>query len=306
MRAIRAILCAILLTTAVPGLAAPAAAVLDAEARRIAVIDKAKDCVLAVFAPGGQGGGSGVVISPDGYALTQFPRRLPCGKAMQCGMADGRVYDAVLVGIDPTGDVALIKLFGRDDFPCAELGDSDAVRVGDWVFAMGNPFLLATDLQPTVTYGIVSGVHRYQFPAGTLLEYADCIQTDASINPGNSGGPLFDARGRLIGINGRGVVRKAGPGERRRGLRHFDQPDQELPRHAAQRPDRRPRHARRQVDWRRRRPGGGQRYPRHVRRLSPRAAPGRRNHQLRRPARLDRPTDSRMSWAFSPRDGGCR
>jgi serine protease Do len=129
---------------------------------------------------------------------------------MQCGMADGRVYDAVLVGIDPTGDVALVKLFGRDDFPHAESADSDLVRTGDWVFAMGNPFLLATDFQPAVTYGIVSGVHRYQFPSGTLLEYADCIQTDASINPGNSGGPLFDAQGRLIGINGRASFEKRG------------------------------------------------------------------------------------------------
>ena len=90
------------------------------------------------------------------------------------------------------------------------MGDADGVRQGDWVFAMGNPFLLATDLQPTVTYGIVSGVHRYQPPAGTFLEYADCIQTDASINPGNSGGPLFDAQARLIGINGRGSFQKRG------------------------------------------------------------------------------------------------
>ena len=75
---------------------------------------------------------------------------------------------------------------------------------------MGNPFLLATDLQPTVTYGIVSGVHRYQPPSGTFLEYADCIQTDASINPGNSGGPLFDDQARLIGINGRGSFQKRG------------------------------------------------------------------------------------------------
>jgi serine protease Do len=185
-------------------------AMLDAEARRIAVIDKAKDAVLAVFASNGQGGGSGVVISPDGYALTNFHVVLPCGKAMQCGMADGRVYDAAVVGIDPTGDVAIIKLFGRDKFPCAELGDSDRLRAGDWVFAMGNPFLLATNLQPTVTCGIISGTHRYQFPAGTLLEYADCLQTDASINPGNSGGPLFDAEGRLVGINGRGSFEKRG------------------------------------------------------------------------------------------------
>ena len=84
------------------------------------------------------------------------------------------------------------------------------MRVGDWCFAVGNPFLLATDFQPTVTYGIVSGMHRYQPPAGTLLEYADCIQTDAAINPGNSGGPLFNADGELIGINGRGCFEKRG------------------------------------------------------------------------------------------------
>src|SRR4029077_12415455 len=68
----------------------------------------------------------------------------------------------------------------------------------------------ATDFHPTVGYGIISGVHRYQYPAGTLLEYADCIQADAAINPGNSGGPLFDAKGRLIGINGRGSFEKRG------------------------------------------------------------------------------------------------
>jgi len=185
-------------------------AVLQAEAGRIAVMDKAKDAVLAVFASTGMGGGSGVVISADGYALTNFHVVKPCGNAVKCGMADGRVYDAVIVGMDPTGDIALIKLFGRDDFPHAELGDSDQIRFGDACFAMGNPFLLATDFQPTVTYGIVSGIHRYQPPSGTLLEYTDCIQTDASINPGNSGGPLFDAHGRLIGINGRGSFEKRG------------------------------------------------------------------------------------------------
>lgn len=190
--------------------AAPAPEVLDAEAQRVAVMSKAKDSVLSLFAANGQGGGSGVVITPDGYALSNFHVVLPCGKALLCGMADGKVYDAVIVAIDPTGDVGLIKLFGRDDFPCAPLGDSDRLRVGDWVSVMGNPFLLAADLQPTITYGIVSGVHRYQYPAGTLLEYADCIQTDASINPGNSGGPLFDAEGKLVGINGRGSFEKRG------------------------------------------------------------------------------------------------
>jgi len=205
------LLTALALGTLVPGARADVdPAVLEAEAARIAALDRAKDAVLAVFASTGRGGGSGVVISADGYALTNFHVVKPCGNAMKCGMADGELYDAVVVGIDPTGDVALMKLFGRDDFPHAELGDSDQLVVGDWCFAMGNPFLLATNFQPTVTYGIVSGMHRYQYPAGTLLEYADCIQTDASINPGNSGGPLFNARGQLIGINGRGSFEKRG------------------------------------------------------------------------------------------------
>jgi serine protease Do/serine protease DegQ len=90
------------------------------------------------------------------------------------------------------------------------MADSDSVRTGDWVFAVGNPFLLATDFQPTVTYGIVSGVHRYQYPSGTLLEYADCLQTDASINPGNSGGALVNLRGELVGINSAILSRSGG------------------------------------------------------------------------------------------------
>ena len=195
--------------------AAPAAlavdsAVLQAQADRVAVIERAKRSVVAIFASEGEGGGSGVIISADGYALTNFHVARPCGKAMLCGLSDGRIYDAVIVGMDPVGDVALVKLLGRDDFPAAPMGDSDAVAVGDWAYVMGNPFLLSADFEPTVTYGVISGVHRYQFPSGTLLEYADCIQTDASINPGNSGGPLFDAAGRLIGVVGRGSFEKRG------------------------------------------------------------------------------------------------
>jgi S1-C subfamily serine protease len=183
--------------------------ILEAEANRVAVVARASATALAIFA-GDTGGGSGVVISPDGFALSNFHVTSGAGNWMKCGMADGRLYDAVIVGIDPVGDVALIKLLGRDDFPAAELADSDEVRAGDWCFSVGNPFLLATDFQPSVSFGIVSGVHRYQYPAGTLLEYADCIQTDAAINPGNSGGPLFDAQGKLIGINGRGSFEKRG------------------------------------------------------------------------------------------------
>src|SRR5207249_1031194 len=95
-----------------------------------------------------------------------------------------------------------------DKFPVAPLGDSDKVKAGDWSLALGNPFLLATDFNPTVTCGLISGVHRYQDPAGILLEYTDCIQIDTSINPGNSGGPLFNMQGELIGINGRGSFDK--------------------------------------------------------------------------------------------------
>ena len=182
----------------------------QAEQRRIQVIEKAITATISVFSTNGQGGGSGVLISPDGYAITNYHVVKPCGSAMHCSLPDGELYDAVLVGLDPTGDIALIKLLGREDFPVAELADSDQVRMGDDCFAVGNPFLLATDFQPTVSWGVVSGTHRYQPPAGTLLEYTDCIQTDAAINPGNSGGPLFNAQAQLIGINGRCSFEKRG------------------------------------------------------------------------------------------------
>jgi serine protease Do len=186
------------------------AIVSKAEQRRVDVLKKISPAVVAIFGNGGQGGGSGVVISADGYALSNFHVTSGSGDFMKCGLNDGVLYDAVIVGIDPTGDVALIKLLGRDDFPFATIGDSNKVQVGDWAYAIGNPFLLATDFHPTVTYGIVSGVHRYQYPAGSFLEYADCIQVDSSINPGNSGGPLFNDDGELVGINGRGSFEKRG------------------------------------------------------------------------------------------------
>ena len=130
------------------------------ERERIEVIEKVQPSVVAVLT----GGGSGVLISEDGYALTNFhvteAARSPI---MKCGLPDGVLYDAVLVGLDKVGDVALIKLLPKkegDKFPYATMGDSDKVQAGDWSLAMGNPFLLATDFTPTVTYGLVSGVHR--------------------------------------------------------------------------------------------------------------------------------------------------
>ncbi|MDA7949908.1 MAG: trypsin-like peptidase domain-containing protein [Pirellulaceae bacterium] len=184
--------------------------VYKAEQERIRIVQSTLKSAISIFGPGGNGGGSGVVISADGYAITNFHVTQPCGTHMKCSMPNGKLYDAVIVGVDPTGDVALIKLFSEEPLPFAKLADSNEVEVGQWCFAVGNPFLLATDFQPTVTYGLVSGVHRYQYPSGTLLEYTDCIQVDASINPGNSGGPLYNMKGELIGINGRGSFEKRG------------------------------------------------------------------------------------------------
>jgi S1-C subfamily serine protease len=190
--------------------AEPDADVLAAEKARVETIERISKPTIAIFSADGNGGGSGVIISSDGYALTNFHVAAPTGPAMKVGLSDGRFVDAVLVGLDPGGDVGLIKLLGKGEFPVAELGDSDTCRVGQWVYVVGNPFLLAEDFKPTITYGILSGVHRYQFPSGTLLEYSDCLQTDAAINPGNSGGPMFDSAGKLIGINGRGSFEKRG------------------------------------------------------------------------------------------------
>ncbi|HEY1380021.1 MAG TPA: trypsin-like peptidase domain-containing protein [Gemmataceae bacterium] len=201
--------------------AADLSAVKQAEARRVEVIAKVRPAVVAVFSQNMDGGGSGVIIDPAGFALTNF-HVVDEGKAFKCGLADGVLYDAVVVGLDKVGDVSLIKLLPKEKvkdkdgkevdkpFPFVPLGDSDKIQPGDWSLAMGNPFLLATDFTPTVTYGLVSGTHRYQYPAGTLLEYTDCIQIDTSINPGNSGGPLFNTDGELIGINGRGSFDKRG------------------------------------------------------------------------------------------------
>src|SRR5581483_1768571 len=192
--------------------AEPDKALAAAEAERVAVIAKVKPAVVAVCMYGGEAAGSGVLIDPEGYALTNFHVVAATGPVMSCGLPDGQLYDAVLVGVDKVGDVALIKLLPKKEgtpFPFVRLGDSDRVKVGDWSLAMGNPFGLSLDFTPTVTYGLISGVNRYQPPEGKgTLEYTDCLQFDTSINPGNSGGPLFNMKGELIGINGRGQFEK--------------------------------------------------------------------------------------------------
>lgn len=201
----------------------PVALVKAAEQARIEAMNRAARSVVAVMEETGAGGGSGVVVTPDGFGITNFHVVAPLLKTREGegGMADGRLYPLQVLGVDPTGDVAMFKLEGiaaaaasrpaAAPFVPAVMGDSDAVRLADPVFAMGNPFLLAEDYTPTTTFGLVSGIHRYQFGAtGRTLVYTDCIQTDASINPGNSGGPLFDLQGRLIGINGRASFEQRG------------------------------------------------------------------------------------------------
>ncbi|MCX7805718.1 MAG: trypsin-like peptidase domain-containing protein, partial [Planctomycetota bacterium] len=180
------------------------------ERRRIEVIEKVRGTVVAIFPKNLHGGGSGVIIDRDGFALTNFHVVQPIGKEGWGGLPDGRLYPLRVIGIAPTCDLALVKLSGRLEFPAAPLGDSDSVRPGDRVMAMGNPFSLAQDYTPTVTLGVVSGTGRYQPGQGGVGVYANCIQTDASINPGNSGGPLFNMRGELIGINGRGSFEERG------------------------------------------------------------------------------------------------
>ncbi len=177
------------------------------ETRRVEVLRRITPSVVCVFdSPHRGGGGSGVIIDPRGYGLTNFhvvESFLESRRGVG-GLSDGRLYPLRVLGVDPAGDVAMFRLEGKEQFDAATLADSDALRVGQWVAALGNPFLLAEDFAPTVTLGVISGLHRYQYGQGNLLEYADCIQVSTSINPGNSGGPLFDADGRLIGINGRG------------------------------------------------------------------------------------------------------
>ena len=184
------------------------AAARTAEAARVAVMARVAPAVCSVMQIGQAGGGSGVVFDPLGFVLTNFHCvGKPEVKKMQLGLPDGELYEATVLGIDPGSDLAVLLLHGKRDgqtFPHAPLGDSDALLVGEQVFAMGNPFLLATDFQPTTTLGIVSGTHRYQPGGGNrMLVYPDCIQVDAPVNPGNSGGPLFNLQGEVVGINGR-------------------------------------------------------------------------------------------------------
>ena len=187
------------------------AAVKTAQKQRVETIARVYGAVVAIYGNDRAGGGSGVLYDPAGYVLTNHHVVAGAGTEGWGGLADGKLYRWKLIGTDPGGDVAIIQLTGKDAFPYAPLADSETVRVGDWAMAMGNPFVLAEDQRPTVTLGIVSGVHRFQEGSGlNQLVYGNCIQVDSSINPGNSGGPLFSLRGQIIGINGRGSFEERG------------------------------------------------------------------------------------------------
>ena len=140
-------------------------------------------------------GGSGVIITPDGYIVTNN-HVVEHSTKLRVKLNDGRIFDARKIGTDPATDVALIKV-DAEDLPTLVFGSSDALRLGEWVLAIGSPF----DLQSTITAGIVSAKARQLDVIPDDFRLESFIQTDAAVNPGNSGGALVNVRGELVGIN---------------------------------------------------------------------------------------------------------
>ncbi len=147
------------------------------------------------------GVGSGVIIDSQGFILTNQHVVAGADK-LSVTLPDGRQFTAELKGQDARSDLAVIKINARN-LPVAQLGDSDTLRIGQWVIAIGNPFGISVqNAEPTVTTGVVSALHRtLGRTLGRGRDYNDLIQTDAAINPGNSGGPLVNLKGEIIGIN---------------------------------------------------------------------------------------------------------
>ena len=158
------------------------------------------------FGPGGsrdgeplrqerRAGGSGVIISEDGYIVTNN-HVVEDATRLRVKLNDGRTFDARVIGTDPTTDVALIRI-DASNLPTIPFGSSDALRLGEWVLAIGSPF----DLQSTITAGIVSAKARRLDVIPNEFRIESFIQTDAAVNPGNSGGALVNTHGELVGIN---------------------------------------------------------------------------------------------------------
>ncbi len=187
----------------------------------VAVVDKTRNAVVNISAEGDNPSaenldplwrrflgvpprvssyGSGFIIRPDGYIMTNN-HVVDGGDKITVSLSDKRTYRAKLIGADPQTDLAVVKIETEDSLPYIELGDSDNMRVGDWVIAIGNPFP-EQGLDRTVTVGVISAKSRRDLRFGSdTPAYQDYIQTDASINPGNSGGPLVNLQGEAIGIN---------------------------------------------------------------------------------------------------------
>ncbi|HEY3297303.1 MAG TPA: trypsin-like peptidase domain-containing protein [Armatimonadota bacterium] len=142
----------------------------------------------------GTSAGSGIIISTDGYIITNN-HVVADARAIKVSLQDGRKFDAKLVGRDPVTEVAVIKV-NATNLPAASLGDSDDIRVGDWAIAIGNPL---GRFENTVTVGVISATGRSEAVGERVLR--GLIQTDAAINPGNSGGALTNISGQVIGIN---------------------------------------------------------------------------------------------------------
>src|SRR6266699_3431710 len=142
-----------------------------------------------------QSEGSGFIVRPEGYIFTNF-HVVEGADKIEVKLRDGRSFPATVVGTDEKTDIAVIKIDAKD-LPVVQLGDSDAVRVGQFAFAIGAPF----KLDYTFTYGVVSGKGRSKLFQTGGYSISDYLQTDASINPGNSGGPLCDIDGKVIGMN---------------------------------------------------------------------------------------------------------
>ncbi|MBI2906020.1 MAG: trypsin-like peptidase domain-containing protein [Chloroflexi bacterium] len=142
-----------------------------------------------------QGAGTGVIFDAKGYIITNN-HVIEDARQIKVSLPDGRTFDAELVGRDPPTDLAVLKIAG-DSLPVAKFGDSQKLRLGEWVIAIGNA--LALEGGPTVTVGVVSALGRSIEGNGGTLH--DLVQTDAAINPGNSGGPLLNLAGEVVGIN---------------------------------------------------------------------------------------------------------
>ena len=144
--------------------------------------------------------GSGFIISPDGYIVTNEHVVHQAVKIMVT-LPDGQHFDAELVASDYISDIALLKITDEKPFPFAILGDSNNLIIGEWAIAIGNPFGLFDMGQPSVSQGIISATDRDFGKQSDNRIYKDMIQTDAAINAGNSGGPLVNSLGEVIGMN---------------------------------------------------------------------------------------------------------